>query len=180
MKLRLEKFKDRSRQQIRNVSPMVHSFGPSSIMATTTNWKHEKSSLPADPPNPILRHIMCNHHFLCLFHSFPVHNNNNLMIVQPLLSTLGVMSCNFAFVSLIAGGSFALRKQEVITNAAVGSRNERFQSEVCRSFDIFAKLEHAAGPRENGNYCRNTDEVFCYNPCFIFEAIVLPCVKKTS
>lgn len=102
------------------------------------------------------------------------------MIVQPLLSTLGVMSCNFAFISLIAGGSFALRKQEVITNAAVGSRNERFQSEVCRSFDIFAKLEHAAGPRENGNYCRNTDEVFCYYPCFIFEAIVLPSVKKTS
>lgn len=65
--------------------------------------------------NPIPRHIHeqppPSYHALS-----PYRNDNNLIIVITLSTDKrSTRVCNFAFVSSIAGGSFALRKQEVIT-----------------------------------------------------------------
>lgn len=65
--------------------------------------------------NPIPRHIHVqlppSYHALS-----PYRNDNNLIIVITLSTDKrSTRVCNFAFVSSIAGGSFALRKQEVIT-----------------------------------------------------------------
>lgn len=65
--------------------------------------------------NPIPRHIheqpSPSYHALS-----PYRNDNNLIIVITLSTDKrSTRVCNFAFVSSIAGGSFALRKQEVIT-----------------------------------------------------------------
>lgn len=64
--------------------------------------------------NPIPRHI---HVQPSPYHALsPYRNDNNLIIVITLSTDKrSTRVRNFAFVSSIAGGSFALRKQEVIT-----------------------------------------------------------------
>lgn len=51
------------------------------------------------------------------YHALSSYRNDNNLIIVITLSTdkRSTRVCNFAFVSSIAGGSFALRKQEVIT-----------------------------------------------------------------
>lgn len=97
--------------------------------------------------NPIRRHI----HALS-----PYRNDNNLIIVitrhHPRIN--GRRDRNFAFVSSIAGGSFALREQEVITGQWLRETSVFRAEYVCRSFDTYLC--------ENSNYCRNVDGVFFF------------------
>lgn len=97
--------------------------------------------------NPIRRHI----HALS-----PYRNDNNLIIViarhHPWIN--GRHDRNFAFVSSIAGGSFALREQEVITGQWLRETSVFRAEYVCRSFDTYLC--------ENSNYCRNVDGVFFF------------------